>query len=146
MQFEIINTGTREYDQMIKLRMDVLLNPIGIPVSYINEEKEKEDILLGAYREAELIGCCILTPQSNQQVQLRQMAVQRNFQNTGVGRMIVSQAETIALRKGFRLLFMHARDNVIPFYQKCGYTIVGDVFYEVGIAHHNMEKQLLKYV
>jgi predicted GNAT family N-acyltransferase len=35
---------------------------------------------------------------------------------------------------------MHSRDAVIPFYLKCGYTIEGDSFTEVGISHHKMIK------
>ncbi|MBD0374701.1 MAG: GNAT family N-acetyltransferase, partial [Flavisolibacter sp.] len=43
---------------------------------------------------------------------------------------------------GFDILIMHARNPVIEFYKKCGYTIVGEEFFEVGIAHHKMQKQL----
>jgi predicted GNAT family N-acyltransferase len=37
---------------------------------------------------------------------------------------------------------MHAREPVIDFYKKCGYAIEGDQFFEVGMAHHKMIKQL----
>ncbi len=43
MQIRLFKTGTRDYDNMIALRMKVLLGPIGIPRSYIDPEKEKHD-------------------------------------------------------------------------------------------------------
>ena len=60
---------------MIALRFTELLTPIGIPVSYIEKEKEKYDILIGAFENNELIGCCVLSPKNDEIIQLRQMAV-----------------------------------------------------------------------
>jgi predicted GNAT family N-acyltransferase len=37
---------------------------------------------------------------------------------------------------------MHARDTVLSFYEKCGYQISGEQFFEVGIAHHKMQKEV----
>ena len=44
--------------------------------------------------------------------------------------------------KGYKIVMIHARDVVIPFYLKCGYRIADEGFEEVGIPHHKMEKQL----
>lgn len=142
MEIKIIQTTSPAYEAMIALRMKVLLDPIGIPRSYINPEKEASDILIGAFDEDKLIGCCILTHVDNDTLQLRQMAVDNSLQQKGIGATIVSFAESIAKERGYKILMMHARDNVIPFYQKCGYSISGEQFFEVGIGHHKMEKQL----
>ena len=128
---------------MIALRMKVLLNPIGVSQSYINTEKEKQDVLIGAFEDDALIGCCILTRVNDSTVQLRQMAVENSLQKKGIGTAIVSFAETMAKEKGYQQLMMHARDNVLDFYRKCGYKIVGEQFFEVGIAHYKMQKQLI---
>jgi predicted GNAT family N-acyltransferase len=142
MQICIIQTGTKDYNDMVDLRMKVLLDPIGIPRSYINPAKEKEDILVGAFEQDELIGCCILTRVNASTLQLRQMAVNDTLQNKGVGRAIISFAEQIAKEKGYHTLMMHARDTVMDFYKKNGYAITGQQFFEVGIGHHRMEKKL----
>ena len=142
MIIKIIQHGSREYEQMLLLRIDVLLNPINIAPSYINREKENEDILIGAFEEDEMIGCCVLTKKDEFTLQLRQMAVRVNRQTKGAGTAILNFAEKITQEKGYRCLMMHARDVVIPFYQKCGYTIIGNGFTEVGIPHHVMEKSI----
>ena len=143
MQLRIIYTGTSEYKAMIDLRMKVLLDPVGIPRSYINPEKEKEDILIGAFDGEQLTGCCILTHVDQNMLQLRQMAVDDSLQNKGVGASIVGYAETIAKERGYSTLMMHARDTVMGFYERCGYHVDGEQFFEVGISHHKMKKQLL---
>jgi predicted GNAT family N-acyltransferase len=142
MQFHFIQTGTPEYEAMIRLRMKVLLDPVGIPQSYIQPEKEKQDILIGAFENQQLVGCCILTSVDNRTVQLRQMAVDDAVQKKGVGRAILAFAEKTAKKKGYTTLIMHARDAVLEFYRKCGYEIDGEAFFEVGISHHKMKKQI----
>ena len=127
---------------MVNLRMKVLLDPIGIPRSYINPEKEKDDLLIGAFENNELTGCCILTHINKTTMQLRQMAVDNTLQKKGIGKEIVLFAERLATEKGYSVLMMHARDTVIGFYTRCGYAIAGEQFFEVGIGHHRMEKKL----
>jgi len=142
MELKTITTNTPEYEAMIALRMKVLLDPIGIPRSYINPEKEKSDALVGAFEEDKLIGCCILTHIDENTLQLRQMAVDTVLQQKGIGAAIVAFAESIAKERGYQTLMMHARDAVIGFYQKCGYKIRGEQFFEVGVGHHKMQKEL----
>lgn len=142
MEIHLFSTDDAAYKEMVNLRLNVLLRPIGAPESYINPEKERSEILVGAFEEGILIGCCVLTPHNDALIQLRQMAVRQDFQGKGVGTAIVAFAEKTALEKGFHRLMMHARDVVIPFYEKSGYTITSEQFKEVGIEHHRMEKEL----
>ena len=55
---------------------------------------------------------------------------------------IVKFAEDQARTLGYKIIMMHARNPVIKFYQKCGYEISGDEFFEVGMGHHQMQKTL----
>ncbi len=143
MHTRIIEHDSDEYHQMIQLRITQLLEPIGVPASYIQQENEKSDILIGAFEGNELIGCCILSPKAHHVIQLRQMAVRKDFRGKGNGAGIIEFAEALAKEKNFTILMMHARDPVIDFYKKCGYEIYGEQFFEVGIGHHKMQKQLL---
>lgn len=142
MNLKEILPNTAEYEAMANLRMTVLLNPIGIPRSYINPQKEASDILIGAFENEALIGCCVLTRIDEDTVQLRQMAVDTSKQQKGVGAAIVSFAEGVAKANGYKTLLLHARETVTGFYQKCGYAVSGGRFEEVGIGHYKMSKQL----
>ena len=142
METKIIRHSSDEYEQMINLRVTQLLLPIGVPASYINKEDEKLDILIGAFENTEMIGCCVLTPRENGIVQLRQMIVRDDYRGKKIGAAIVLFAEEVARENNFSILMMHARDPVIDFYTKCGYEIAGEQFFEVAMGHHKMQKQL----
>jgi predicted GNAT family N-acyltransferase len=143
LDLRLIEHGSALYNKMIELRLHVLLNPIGVPETYIERKKEKDDFLIGAFSDDVLIGCCVLTPRNKDVIQLRQMAVLTTLQGKGVGAAIVAFAEEIAASNGFKLLMMHARSVVVDFYKRCGYEVVGDEFEEVGISHYKMQKRLV---
>jgi predicted GNAT family N-acyltransferase len=142
MIVRLIDYASHEYADMIDLRMEVLLNPIGIPRSYINTDLEKEHLLIGAFENDKLIGCCILTPIDSGLIQLRQMAVSVEHQKKSIGSQILSFAESTAEKKGYHVMMMHARDAVMEFYRKNGYEIKGRQFFEVGIPNNRLKKQL----
>lgn len=140
MEVRILKHNSPDYKKMIVLRLEVLLKPIGVPASFINNAKEEADVLIGAFEKEEIIGCCVLTVINEQTIQLRQMAVDTATQGTGVGAAIMEFAENLSKEKGYQTLLLHARDVVIPFYEKCGYQIADNGFTEVGIPHHKMVK------
>jgi len=142
MKIRIIAHSSNEYEQMISLRVTQLLEPIGVPASYIDREKEKNDLLIGAFENEEIIGCCVLTPKDKNTIQLRQMTVRSDYRGKKIGAAIIEYAEKVAGEHNFSLLMMHARNPVIEFYKKCGYEIEGEEFFEVGIGHHKMQKLL----
>jgi len=142
MTIKTIEHNSPEYEQMIALRVEALLSPIGVPPHYIVPENEKDDFLIAAFEKNKIVGCCILTPKEKGVIQLRQMAVHPSQQGKRIGAAIIAFAEEVAKQNGFALLIMHARNPVIDFYKKCGYEISGAEFFEVGIGHHKMQKQL----
>jgi predicted GNAT family N-acyltransferase len=142
MTIKKILFGSRAYEQMVELRISVLLSPIGVPASYIEPQQESKDVFIGAFEKDELVGCCVLTKKTNESIQLRQMAVKKSVQGKGAGRAIIRFAEDEARNLNYRQLILNARDPVIGFYTKCGYEIRSEQFFEVGLAHHEMSKQL----
>ena len=127
---------------MVNLRFEIMRKPLGLTFSPEELAKEKNDILIGAFDEDEIMGCCILSDTSDGCVRLRQMAVQKNMQGKGIGESIIRFAENLARDKGFKALTMHARDTAIGFYEKYGYKVKGEQFIEINIPHHIMEKKL----
>jgi predicted GNAT family N-acyltransferase len=143
MALKQIDHGSKLYQQMVDLRMNILRKPLGLTFTKEELEKEKNDILIGSFDEDQMLGCCILSKIDERSIRLRQMAVQKNLQGKGIGESIISFAENIARDKGYKILMMHARDTAIGFYEKYGYVVKGDQFTEVNIHHHIMEKRLL---
>jgi predicted GNAT family N-acyltransferase len=142
MALRIIDHGTKEYQQMVNLRLEILRKPLGLSFDPKELEKEKEDVLMGAFEDDRLLGCCLLTRQDQHTMRLRQMAVPNSMQGKGIGRALMIFAENIARDLGYRKLCMHARKTALGFYEKLGYSTAGEEFTEVTIPHYIMEKVL----
>jgi GNAT superfamily N-acetyltransferase len=142
MALKIIDHGSREYQQMVHLRNEILRRPLGLQFTPEELEQEKEEILIGAFEEEKMLGCCMLIMEAPNSVRLRQMAVLNNLQGKGIGRALMQFAENIARDRGFHKITMHARKTAIGFYEKLGYRTSGQEFEEVTIPHYIMEKLL----
>ena len=128
MALKQIDHGSKEYKQMVALRMEILRKPLGLNFTEDELAREKEDILIGAFDEEKILACCLLTKVDNATIKLRQMAVQNNLQGKGIGASMMSFAETVARDKGYRKLTMHARNTAIGFYEK----------FEIGSDRHSL--------
>jgi predicted GNAT family N-acyltransferase len=142
MALQIIDHGSKQYQQMVKLREDILRKPLGLCFTKEELESEKNNLLMGAYEDDQMLGCCMLIEESPDTVRLRQMAVINDLQGKGVGRALMQFAENLARDRGYKKITMHARKNAVGFYEKMGYRIVGQEFEEITIPHYVMEKEL----
>lgn len=142
MALKIIDYGTREYQQMLKLRDDILRKPLGLKFSPDEIEKEKENLLICAFEDDDMLGCCMLVKEDLTTVRLRQMAVLNDLQGKGIGKALTIFAENLARDHGYRIMNMHARKIAVGFYEKMGYTVQGDEFIELTIPHYVMVKEL----
>lgn len=142
MALKIIDHGTPEYKLMVKLRDDILRKPIGMSFSPEELEKEKQNLLIGAFEEDQILGCCMLVKESDHIARLRQMAVLNDLQGKGIGRAMILFAENLARDMGYKTINMHARKPVVGFFEKMGYKVVSNEFLEINIPHYEMEKPL----
>ncbi len=142
MALKIIDHGSNEYRQMIKLRDDILRKPLGLGFTPQELEKEKDNMLIGAFEDDDMLGCCMLVEENPETVRLRQMAVLNDLQGKGIGRALMNFAENLGRDRGYKVMSMHARKNSVGFYEKMGYKITSDEFTEITIPHYVMEKRL----
>jgi predicted GNAT family N-acyltransferase len=142
MALKIIDYGTKEYNEMIRLRNEVLRKPLGLTFNPEELEKEKQNLHIAAFEDDQMLGCCMLVEEEPEMVRLRQMAVINDLQGKGVGRALMQFAENLARDRGYKKITMHARKNALGFYEKMGYRKIGKEFEEITIPHFVMEKEL----
>ena len=107
-------------------------------------------IHLGAYSQHVLIGVCTVLnnpkdgPFTVPNGQIRGMAVLPANQSSGVGRLLVEEAELLGKTLNFEVMWMNARKGVFGFYKSMGYKIDGALF-DVPIfgPHYRMKKSIL---
>lgn len=143
MALKQIDYGTKDYESMLVLRRNILRKPLGLDFSPSDLEADKADILIGAFEEEKMLGCCQLSKIDHETLRLRQMAVPQEMQGKGIGRVIIQFAENLARDLRYKKIIMHARKPVTGFYEKQGYRICSDEFTEVTIPHFVMEKRLV---
>jgi predicted GNAT family N-acyltransferase len=132
-----------EYALTVALRHEVLRVPLGLAFTVEQLASESGSHHLAALdEEGHILGCLMLTPHVDGEVQMRQVAVKPEMQGTGLGRALVEEAERKARELGFTRMMLHARDVAIGFYARQGYAREGDLFTEVGITHQQMAKRL----
>jgi predicted GNAT family N-acyltransferase len=142
MALKIIDHGSAAYEQMVKLREDVLRKPLGLTFSKEELNKEKNNLLIAAFEDDQILACCMLVEENPQTVRLRQMAVVNDLQGKGIGKALINFAENLARDRGYKTITMHARKNSVGFYEKMGYKKNGQEFQEITIPHYEMEKRL----
>lgn len=137
-----IQFGSKEYGEAVELRIKILRDPLGLTLTEEQLKAEIDEYHIAAFSDRKIVGCLLLKPMSAHEIQMRQVAVDANMQKTGIGRQMVVFAEKFIADKGFARIMLHAREVVVPFYEKLGYTAEGDVFIEVTIPHRTMVKSL----
>ena len=143
MALKIIDHGSKEYQKMVDLRFDILRKPLGLKFAPEELEREKEDILIGAFDDDKILACCLITKVDPLTCKLRQMAVLNSQQGKGIGFTMMNFAENVARDRGYKTMTMHARKTAIGFYEKLGYKTSGSEFMEVTIPHFVMQKNLI---
>ena len=142
MALKIIDHGSKEYQQMVELRNEILRKPLGLVLTEEDMNADKSNVLIGAFEDEKMLGCCMLVKQSDKIVLLRQMAVLNDLQGKGIGKALMLFAENIARDMGYREISMQARKNASGFYEKMGYNVTGDEFLKLSIAHILMKKRI----
>ena len=142
IQISVVSYNTPEYQKTLQLRQKLLRAPLGLSFSEDQLKTEAHDYHLAAYIVGSLVGCVILTPYTDDQIKMRQMAIDYTYQGYGIGKMMAYKAEELAYQQGYTTIFLHARAHVKAFYEKMGYDAIGPYFEEVTLWHIQMEKKI----
>ncbi|RXT14964.1 GNAT family N-acetyltransferase [Ammoniphilus sp. CFH 90114] len=88
-------------------------------------------------------GAARLRPYSSLHVgKVERVAVLKEARGQGIGALLMNALEDQARKENFHTLLINAQLHAAPFYQRLGYTPVGEVFLEANIEHISMEKKL----
>lgn len=134
-----------EYLDSVELRREVLRKPLGLDFSENDLAEDRLQFHFVAVKGSEIIGILILKPfdkEGRNFVKMRQVAVQFEYQNSGIGGKLLEFSENWARTNNYAGIELNARTPAVNFYLKHGYRVIGEEFLEVGIPHLHMIKQL----
>ena len=145
MEMEIRSpTTAQEFEQYYDLRYRLLREPWGHPKGSEQDSSEDKSIHIALYENKRLLGIAQLTLNSADEGQVRYVAVEQFTQSRGIGNILMQEVEQRAHQAGLQRLVLNARDYAIPFYEKCGYQVVGEARPSkyLTVPHMKMEKFL----
>jgi len=125
-----------------KLRM--LRHAVFVLEQGVPEEIERDDIdkdcshVIAEDSSGTAIGCGRLLPDGH----IGRMSVLREWRGRGVGTALLGRLIALATEGGYRRVMANAQEHACSFYQRHGFTAVGEPFSEAGIVHRAMERAL----
>lgn len=145
---DLIDIRTIDAEDTLYLR-NVVLRP-GTPEAecVFEGDDAPETAHFGAFRGGVSIGIASVYQQSRpgaegDEWRLRGMATSEAARGTGGGAAVVAAVEAYAASRGSSMIWCNARTGAVGFYERNGWTKVGDEFEIDGIGpHFVMEKAL----
>jgi N-acetylglutamate synthase-like GNAT family acetyltransferase len=132
-----------EFKQYYELRWQLLRKPWKQPKGSEKDDKEDEAFHIIAKEKDNIIGVGRLHFNSEDEAQVRYMAVDKESQGKGVGSRILKELEGIAEKNGAKRIVLNARESAIEFYKKNNYKIIKKGHTLFGsIRHYKMSKSL----
>lgn len=139
-----VPASTTDFEKYYRLRWEVLRAPWQQP---LGSERATDDAtathLMLLNEKEDAVGVCRLHLQTENEAQIRFMAIHADYQGQGLGQILLAQAEEKAQRAGANFITLQARENAVNFYKKNGYQLLEKthlLFEE--IQHYKMCKSL----
>jgi predicted GNAT family N-acyltransferase len=133
--------GQAELDAALELRHEVFCVEQGVPEQEELDGRDHEGIHLVAVAGGELLGTCRLLMVGST-AQFSRLAVRASSRRQGIASALLELAEAETRAAGGRRLVLHAQTYAQELYDQAGYRTRGRAFWEAGIEHVAMEKQL----
>ncbi|MEP0861745.1 MAG: GNAT family N-acetyltransferase [Ignavibacterium sp.] len=133
----------QEFFDYYDLRWRILRAPWNQPKGSEQDELEGQAIHIIAVEEDKVVGCGRAHFNSDEEAQIRYMAVENHLRGKGIGKMILDELEKKVIEKGAKKIILHARESVVKFYEKNGYRIVKPSHTLFGVIPHYLMKKTI---
>ncbi|MBA4493290.1 GNAT family N-acetyltransferase [Paenactinomyces guangxiensis] len=129
-------------NEAFAIRRNVFIEEQQVPEDLEIDEWEDIATHFLALEEGKPVGTCRLRWVNPQTVKAERVAVLGEKRKTGAGKKLMEALELYARDKGAKTIVLNAQIQVVPFYEKLGYRGTGASFFEAGIKHIPMKKEL----
>lgn len=134
----------KEWENYYDLRYRILRRPWNQPLG--SERTEDDDLHehFALFENGQLLGVARLdNAMTDQEAQIRFVAVEENQQGKGLGKQLMQAIENYAKTKNVKTLSLQARENAVDFYTALGYELKTKtkLLFDV-IQHYLMEKDI----
>jgi predicted GNAT family N-acyltransferase len=125
---------------LMRIRFGVFVDEQHVPPSLETDDRDPFCIHLLAFEDEEAIATGRIDLQQGGKI--GRVAVLASKRRQGTGAALMERLHEVAKRNGLSNVWCNAQVAVVPFYENLGYQTAGDTFYEAGIEHVRMERQI----
>ena len=130
-----------EVDAAMALRRRVFCDEQGVALEAEQDGRDGEALHLVALAGGHVVGTCRLLIEGSTS-RLGRMAVEPDWRGSGVGRVLLAEADRAVAAAGAPQIRLHAQSSARGVYERAGYSVRGRPFMEEGIEHVAMEKRV----
>ena len=93
------------------------------------------------YDNKKPIACCRFFKTENSEIfMLGRFAVRKDYRGKRIGEKLIIEAERLAKKEGAKVMALSAQLRASGFYEKQGYTKMGEIYLDEYCEHIHMEK------
>jgi len=133
--------------QVLAIQEVVFLEEQGMSMALENEIVDRDAFHVLAYRQGHAVGTGRLVVlqepppgEEGRWGQVARMAVVRSSRGAGIGKALLERLSEEAQRQGLNGLSLHAQVSTQSFYEREGFSVSSEVFYESGMPHVEMRR------
>ena len=134
----VLTTWSTDRPVLQRIRREIFIDEQLVPESDEWDDDDTVSVHALATLNREPVGTGRLNPGGK----IGRIAVKAGLRGRGIGTLILRQLLHEAYQRGIREPYLHAQVQAVPFYEKLGFRIEGDVFDEAGISHVRMKHAL----
>ena len=135
-------TSDKELKGALEVRRQVFVDEQGVSKDIEIDGRDGEALHMVVTDEKNIIGTARILLFANSQAKIERMAILKPFRGRGIGREIMSFLNEELINRQIKQVFLHAQCSVTAFYRSCGFEEIGHAFWEAGIKHIKMQRQL----
>ncbi|MCO1334321.1 GNAT family N-acetyltransferase [Microbulbifer sp. OS29] len=120
------------------IREAVFIQEQQVPADLEWDEQEETAEHFLVFSDNIAVGTGRLTPDGK----IGRMAIKKSSRGLGLGAELLKVICHHALQNGYQRVYLHAQQHAEGFYVRSGFIVEGTIFYEAGIPHIKMVKEL----
>lgn len=133
----------QEWESYYDLRYRILREPLNQARGTERNEGDATGIHFALYEQETLIAVARLDQLDLTTFQARWVAVEKNQQGKGFGKLIMEKMEVKVKALGGKSIMLQSRDYTVDFYLKLGYTVIAPSFKLFDVLQHFEMNKLL---
>lgn len=130
------------YQDALAIRKKVFIEEQGVPEDLEFDQLDSKTTHYVGYVDGEPVTTARIHESAAHEYHLQRVATLKEHRGKGYGRELIIFIERSLRHIPDAKVWLSAQDTALPFYEKMGYSVLGEGYIEADMPHHSMEKYI----